>query len=67
MDVATGTTRAMNEKLYRYAWGDNAKRVTMKGRVCRVLARGLKNSRLIEFVDNGQRECVSGNAIRKVK
>ena len=30
----------MNAQLYYFAWGNNEKRVTMKGRVCRVLSRG---------------------------
>lgn len=37
----------------------------MKGRVCRVLCRGRMNTCRIEFVDNGQREVVSRNALRK--
>jgi len=52
-------------KLYTYAWGNNSKRATLKGRVCRVLARLKKNSIVIEFVDNEQREVVSRNAIRR--
>jgi hypothetical protein len=38
----------------------------MKGRRCRVIARSSNefNSRLIEF-ENGQREVVSGNALKK--
>ena len=51
---------------YYYAWGNNSKRATMKGRRCRVTARGKMNSCSIEF-ENGQREIVSRNAIRKVK
>lgn len=51
---------------YIYAWGNNKKRATMKGRACRILAYGRMNSRLIEF-ENGQREVVSGNALRKRK
>lgn len=42
-----------------YTWGNNPKRATMKDRRCRVLARGRKNSCLIEFLDTGQREIVS--------
>lgn len=49
---------------YIYAWGNNTKRKTMKGRRCRVLARGRKNSIMIEF-ENGQREIVSRNSIKK--
>ena len=51
-------------KLYRYAWGNNEKRATLKGRLCRVVARGRMNSILVEFVDNGQREVTSRNAVR---
>jgi hypothetical protein len=49
---------------YRYAWHNNPKRETLYNRICRVLKRGKKNSILIEFED-GQREIVSRNAIRK--
>jgi len=54
------------EQLYEYRWGNNPKRATMKGRKCRVLARGKKNTALVEF-ENGQRETVSRNALRKVQ
>jgi len=50
---------------YVYSWGNNSKRKTLKGRVCRVLARGAMNSVLIEFTDTGRREIVSHRAIRK--
>ena len=49
---------------YKYNWGNNEKRATMKGRGCDVLARGKKNSICIEF-ENGQREIVSRYSIRK--
>jgi len=55
------------EKLYRYTWGNNDKRAGMKGRVCRVLARGKKNSIMVEFIDNGQQEIVSRYALRLEK
>ncbi len=51
---------------YRFAWRNNAKRATLYHRRCRVLARGGKNSVLVEF-DNGQREIVSRYALRKWK
>ena len=54
------------ERAYYYAWGNNAKRVTLKGRRCAVLVRGKMNSCLVEF-ENGQREVVSRNAIRRVR
>ncbi len=53
-------------KLYRYAWRNNSKRAALYGRACRVLVRGAFNSALIEFADNGQREVVSRNALRRV-
>jgi hypothetical protein len=46
-----------------YTWGNNPKRETMKGRRCRVIVQGKKNSCLIEF-ENGQREIVSRYAVR---
>jgi hypothetical protein len=51
--------------LYKFAWGNNEKRATMKNRICKVICRGKMNSCLIEFIDNNQREVVSRNAIRK--
>jgi len=51
---------------YRYIWGNNEKRKTMKNRPCKIIARGKMNSICIEF-ENGQREIVSGNSIRKIK
>lgn len=52
-------------QLYRYAWRNNAKRAALYGRECRVVLRSAKNSALVEF-ENGQREVVSRNALRKV-
>lgn len=57
-----------------YAWRNSPdfglcpcpKRRTLYRRRCRIVARGTMNSRLIEFED-GQREIVSGNAIRRIK
>jgi len=57
---------ATPNKLYRYCWGNNEKRLTMKGRTCKVLARGKLNSCLIEFTDNRQREVVSRNSLRRI-
>ena len=51
---------------YIFCWGNNSKRATLKGKLCKVLFRGRMNSALVEFKD-GQRECVSRNALRKVK
>jgi len=63
-----GIEAKMKKTLYRFCWGNNSKRQTMKGRTCRVLARAWKmNSCMIEFTDNDQRECVSRNSVRKLK
>jgi len=51
---------------YLYAWANNPKRAAMKGRVCTVIARGKMNSVGVQFW-NGQRECVSRFALRKLK
>lgn len=48
-----------------YAWRNNSKRATLYGRHCRIVARGSLNSILVEF-ENGQREIVSGNSIRRI-
>jgi hypothetical protein len=52
--------------LYRFKWRNNSKRETLYGRIFKVIARGPANSALVEFVDNGQREVISRNAMRKV-
>jgi hypothetical protein len=53
--------------IYRFAWGNNPKRLTMKNRECIIVARGAKNSCLVEFTDNKQREIISQNAIKFVR
>ncbi len=47
-----------------YCWGKY--RPELKGKRCRLLARGAINSALVEFQD-GERHVVSRNAIKKVK
>jgi hypothetical protein len=51
---------------YIFVWRNNSKRATLYGRRCRVLVRGAMNSALVEF-ENGQREIVSRNALRRIK
>ncbi len=57
----------MTQQLYTYRWANNVRRRAMKGRICQVRRRGAMNSCMIEFVDNGQKEIVSRNALRKAK
>jgi len=56
---------AASGQLYLFAWGNNEKRASMKGRACRVVCRGTMNSAMVDFADNGQREVISRNALRK--
>lgn len=49
---------------YVYRWGNNPKRVTLRGRSCRVVLRGTTmRSVLVEF-ENGQQEVVSYRALK---
>jgi hypothetical protein len=58
--------RLPSASTYVYAWGNNPKRATLKGRKCRLVASGTFNSCLVEFVDNGQREVVSRRALQRM-
>lgn len=51
---------------YFFAWKNNEKRKTLYLRSCKIVAHAKNNSRLIEF-ENGQREIVSGNSLRKIR
>ena len=56
------------DQLYTYAWSNNAKRLTLKGRVCKVMGRAEHmGTILIEFLDDGSQEIVSRRSLRKVK
>jgi len=55
----------MSEQLYIYTWGNNSKRATFKGRICRLLRCGSKNTVAIQFVDNGEIAFTSRMALRK--
>ncbi len=56
----------MTDYPYIYAWGNNALRAKWKGKRCKVLVRGKRNSCLIEFED-GLHVNTSRNALRKAK
>ncbi len=55
-----------NSQKYIYTWGNNPKRAEMKNRVCWVLTRASRNSCLVQF-ENGDKEIVSRNALRKLE
>ena len=50
---------------YRFVWGNNPKRATLKGRRCVIEATGAKGTVQVRFLDNGQVEFVSRRALRK--
>jgi hypothetical protein len=52
-----------NERLYPYIynWGNNPVRAKLKGKKCRILARGKMNSVALEF-ENGQQIITSANS-----
>ncbi len=52
----------MKDTIYIYKWGNNPKRLELKGRLCRIIHRLAKNSAIVEF-ENGQQECISRNAL----
>ncbi len=57
----------MMHRIYEYKWGNNPKRLEMKGRRC-VLLKSLKmSSVIIQFTDNGQMEVTSSRALRRIK
>ncbi len=66
--LADGCTNSayVAERLYSYAWGNNARRRALQGRRCRILARGRMNTVLIEFLDNGERVTTSTRALRRI-
>jgi len=55
----------MTMQLYVYLWGNNSRRAELRGRRCRILARGRMNTVLVEFVDNGERVTTSSRALRR--
>ena len=52
---------------YVYGWKNNSKRKTLYGRECELIKRLKMNSIAVKFIDNGQVEIISRNALRKCK
>lgn len=50
---------------YLYSWANNPVRKALKGRECRLIAVGTRNTVLIEMVDTGERVTTSRRALRK--
>lgn len=55
----------MTAVVYVFYWGDNPVRARLKGRRCRVLARGSKGTVLAQFLDTGERVTCSFRALRR--
>ena len=52
----------MNDYPYIYNWGNNPVRAKLKGKKCRILARGKMNSVVLEF-ESGQQIITSANSL----
>jgi len=55
------------ETIYKYAWGNNEKRRSLQGRLCRIVTSGKKNTVLVEFIDTGMMELVSRRALWRIE
>lgn len=53
------------DALYEYRWGNNPVRARLKGRLCRIVRRLARNSAHVQFIDNGEEQIVSGNALKR--
>lgn len=51
---------------HRYHWGNTPERARLKGKLCRVVARGAMRSVLLQF-ENGHRTVTSARAVRRIK
>lgn len=51
---------------HTFAWGNNEKRETLKGRCCRVVLRGTAMRSVLIELENGQREVVSYRALKQL-
>lgn len=51
-------------KVYVYAWGNNERRMQLKGRHCEIEARGALGTVLVRFLDSGERVTTSSRALR---
>jgi hypothetical protein len=51
-------------RVYVYAWGNNERRMGLKGRRCVIEARGALGTVLVRFLDTGERVTTSRRALR---
>ena len=57
----------MNDNIYEYRWGNNPVRAKLKGRRCKVIARGKMRTCTVKFLDTGEVVSTSQRALRNVK
>lgn len=56
----------MSSAVYVYVWGNNSRRLALKGRRCRIVASGGRmRTVLVEFLDTGERVSTSSRALRR--
>ena len=65
--IPRGVRNVREEPIYTFVWGNNPRRAALKGRRCRVLARGRMGTVLVEFLDTGERVTTSHRAIRRAE
>jgi hypothetical protein len=51
--------------VYVYAWGNNERRASLKGRRCVIEASGAQGTVLVRFLDTGERVTTSARALRR--
>ena len=56
---------AESKPTHIFVWGNNSKRSKLKGKKCRILVCGGRNSCLVEFAD-GEQVNTSRRALRKI-
>lgn len=64
--LSKGFSAIVMSRIYEYRWGNNPKRLEMKGRKCVLLKSLRMGSAIIQFVDNGQIDVTSSRALRRV-
>jgi hypothetical protein len=61
----TASRKEREPPTYTFAWGNNPRRAELRGRRCRILARGRMGTVLVEFLDSGERVTCSFRALRR--
>jgi hypothetical protein len=54
----------LDQAVFVFAWGNNARRRALRGRRCVIEARGAMGTVLVRFLDTGERVTTSYRALR---